>query len=152
MQRAATDSLCTEAYCRALQAVLTGRTPATDDLLPLTDAMRDNLLKAARTMTPWMRRFVAYNPAADIAAARCPVMAIGGTLDTQVDADTNLAIVRRLLPDDPRNLVRAYPGLNHLMQPCNTGFTDEYARIELTIDPQVLADITDWIISVAGRR
>jgi hypothetical protein len=35
--------------------------------------------------------------------------------------------------------------LNHLFQVCETGDIDEYAKIEQTISPEVLEDITKWV-------
>jgi len=37
--------------------------------------------------------------------------------------------------------------LNHLFQESITGQPDEYAKIDQTISPQVLSDITNWIKS-----
>jgi hypothetical protein len=41
--------------------------------------------------------------------------------------------------------VKKYPGLNHLFQHADTGTIEEYAVIEETISPEVLADIAAWI-------
>lgn len=72
-------------------------------------------------------------------------MAINGSLDSQVAAQTNLSACRAKLPANDRNLIKEYPGLNHLMQHASTGFPAEYSQIEETISPEVLTDIADWI-------
>lgn len=92
-----------------------------------------------------MRYFIAYNPAEDIKNTRCPVMSINGGKDTQVEAETNLAAISNLLPPTSGNLIKTYPGLNHLFQPCTTGLPAEYGQIEQTISPEVLKDIAEWI-------
>lgn len=78
-------------------------------------------------------------------------MAVNGSLDIQVLAADNLPALRRHLPDNPANLVKEYPGLNHLLQHCTTGAVSEYAAIEETISPEVLADISRWIGSLQPR-
>jgi uncharacterized protein len=45
-----------------------------------------------------------------------------------------------------------FPGLNHLFQPCKTGSPTEYAQIEMTIAPEVLKVIGDWIVEKVGSQ
>lgn len=142
LREAGTSDAEADAYCAALAAVLDGREADTSALSP---ALAANLARVRDSRSPWLRHFAAYAPAAAIAATRCPVLAINGTRDTQVDAEANLGIIRRMLPDGAHNTVRAYDGLNHLMQHCATGSVAEYGSIEETIAPEVLADIVAWL-------
>ena len=89
-----------------------------------------------------------YDPAADISAIHCPVMAINGSMDMQVNATSNLGTISRLLPKSKANMIKEYAGLNHLFQHCTKGAIDEYGKIEETISPEVLADIASWIVNV----
>ena len=57
----------------------------------------------------------------------------------------NLPAIERMLPKSKKNLVKEYPGLNHLFQHCTTGLVNEYRQIEETISPEVLSDIATWI-------
>ena len=57
----------------------------------------------------------------------------------------NLPAIERLLPKSKKNLIKEYPGLNHLFQHCTTGATTEYRQIEETISPEVLSDIAEGI-------
>ena len=75
-------------------------------------------------------------------------MAINGETDTQVDYILNLESLRLALPGNRKDLIKTYPGLNHLFQPCKTGLTTEYGSIETTISPEVLADIVSWLKGV----
>lgn len=100
----------------------------------------------------WLCFFVDYDPADDIAATRCPVMAVNGTKDMQVDAGLNLTAIKRYIGDRPGNVFRLYEGLNHLMQSCSTGFPDEYARIEETMSTEFLDDMTKWINGVCSGK
>ena len=94
---------------------------------------------------PWYKWFIDYDPAADIAATRCPVFALNGDRDWQVISSLNLTAIERLLPKSKRNVTKEYPGLNHLFQHCTTGLMNEYRQIEETIAPEVLSDIAEWI-------
>ena len=99
-------------------------------------------------MNPWPQFFIDYDPTKDIASVRCPVMAINGSLDCQVISTLNLPAIQRTLPNNPKHLFKEYPNLNHLMQHCTTGSPDEYHKIEETISPEVLKDITNWILGL----
>ena len=96
---------------------------------------------------PWMLYFLQSSPARDISRTICPVFALNGSLDLQVPP-VNLEHIRRHLPDGPLNKFKEYPGLNHLFQPCTTGMPTEYGSIEITISPEVLDDITEWILTL----
>ena len=106
-------------------------------------------VNAALFNAPWLSFFVDYEPCADINTTKSPVMALNGSSDTQVISSLNLSGIRRCLPDNETNVVREYPGLNHLFQPCTTGLVDEYANIEETISTTVLKDMAEWIEKVA---
>ena len=101
-------------------------------------------LPAAKAM-PWLEWFNDYDPSDDIAGTRCPVFALNGDADVQVISSLNLTAIRQLLPHSKKNLVKEYPGLNHLFQHCTTGLVTEYGSIEETISPEVLSDIANWI-------
>ena len=94
---------------------------------------------------PWLRWFVNYDPSENISKTKCPVFALNGDLDIQVISSLNLPGIERNLPKSKKNLIKEYPGLNHLFQHCTTGATNEYRQIEETISPEVLSDIAEWI-------
>lgn len=110
-----------------------------------TEQYRQNI---SNMQMPWLQWFINYDPSEDIRRSSCPVFVLNGDLDCQVISSLNLPAIRRLLPSSPQNLVREYPGLNHLFQHCTTGLPDEYGRIEETISPEVLQDIAQWIHSL----
>ena len=153
-------------YCAALRIVLaelaSGRVVADPESavqravsqagVSLPAPLTANLVQVIRSCTPWLRHFIAYDPAGDIKAVKCPVMAVNGESDTQVAAKANIGAIRTLLPDNPENLVKTYPGLNHLFQTCITGLAVEYGKIEETISPVVLKDISDWINAVGAAK
>lgn len=100
--------------------------------------------------TPWMRRFLAYDPVPALRAVRCPTLALFGSLDLQVAADQSEAPMRAALAGSPDPTVTVLAGLNHLMQPATTGGVDEYARIETTLAPAALDAISGWLLAHAA--
>jgi len=80
----------------------------------------------------------------------CPVLALAGELDMHTPAKDTMPGVEaalRVCPGDAakRLTTRVFPATNHWFQPCNTGFDDEYDQIELTISPEVLRTIAEWV-------
>lgn len=101
---------------------------------------------AAGPHNEWIEYFLDYDPAPAIAQTQIPVMAINGSKDIQVIAASNLTAIRNLLSNgNKQNLIKEYPGLNHLFQHCRTGAATEYYQIEETCAPEVLKDIAGWI-------
>jgi pimeloyl-ACP methyl ester carboxylesterase len=98
--------------------------------------------------SPWLNYFLDYDPAADIAATKCPVMAINGDKDIQVISSLDLPGIKKNLHDNKYNFIREYPSLNHLFQHCTTGAPSEYRSIKETISPEVLSDMAKWINSL----
>ena len=123
--------------------------------LQLPEPLRQNLVLLCRqAANPWFYRFVQLDPADAIRAlGDRPCLAINGTKDLQVDARINLGRLQELLGARPTLTIKAYEGLNHLLQPCTTGAVTEYAQIETTIDEQVLADLITWLqTNIQERR
>lgn len=104
-----------------------------------------NLALVASKENLWLDWLVLYDPAEIIGKIKCPVMAVNGSLDMQVPAQANLGVLRELLPGNKKNLIKEYPGKNHLFQNCTTGSVQEYESIEETISQDVLEEITVWI-------
>lgn len=112
-------------------------------------AEKDSLKTGVKTLlTPWFRFFIAYDPKPALTKVKCPVLAVIGEKDLQVPAAQNLKVIEEALKTggNPDYLTKELPGLNHLLQPCATGFLDEYASIDITIDPVALKLISDWIV------
>jgi len=95
---------------------------------------------------PWWRFMFGYRPAETLARVGQPILALNGTLDVQVDAEANLTALEELARSSDLDVTtRRLEGMNHLFQPATTGAPEEYAEIEITMDPSVLALIADWI-------
>lgn len=120
----------------------------------LMPELRKNLIKTVKMVdSPWLVSYLKYDPATDIRKINSPVMLIIGDNDKQVNATANIQAAENILPKavKAKSLLKAYPTLNHLFQPSETGSPGEYAKIETTISEEVLDDITSWIIKTAKQ-
>ena len=97
--------------------------------------------------TPWFSFFGKYNPAPALQKIKCPVLAIVGARDTQVDPKLNMPVIEEALKQGGNSdyQLEVLPNLNHLFQNCQTGAVAEYARIEETMDPGALELVSDWL-------
>lgn len=139
-----------EAFARLLSDTFTAiRTRAplpSADNYDITDALRKNYAAALPSFrTPYMEFFLGLDLSASLSGITCPVMALNGTKDTQVQCDRNIAALKAGLPSNSRSVIRAEDGLNHLFQHCVTGEVSEYKSIEETFSPEVLSEMIAWI-------
>ena len=102
----------------------------------------------AALFSPWYRYFLMLDPADYLEKTRVPVLVLNGTKDIQVTSTLNVPAIEAALirGGNTQSTTIVYEGLNHLFQPAQTGSVEEYASIEITIDPQVLNDIATWIL------
>ena len=139
-----------EAFARLLSDTFTAiRTRAplpSADNYDITDALRKNYAAALPSFrTPYMEFFLGLDLSASLSGITCPVMALNGTKDTQVQCDRNIAALEAGLPSNIRSVIRAEDGLNHLFQHCVTGEVSEYKNIEKTFSPEVISQMISWL-------
>jgi pimeloyl-ACP methyl ester carboxylesterase len=96
-------------------------------------------------MSPAMVSLIRYDPAPVLRALKTPLLAVNGSLDTQVPADEDLAAIAAATAGHPDVTLRKLDGLNHLFQTAKTGAPSEYLQIDETMSPAALAVIGDWI-------
>jgi hypothetical protein len=79
----------------------------------------------------WLRYFIMTDPVIFWKKVNCPVLALNGEKDLQVDADENLEAIEKALKSSGNKSVKIIklPGLNHLFQHCDTGLPVEYGNI-----------------------
>jgi len=122
---------------------------STLDALNIHGDMTDRLSKMYSGMfkSPWVRFFISYDPETDLSKVRCPVLAINGQKDTQVNASENLGAIKETLTKSHNHdfETKAIPGLNHLLQTANTGQASEYEEIAETMSPLAMNIISEWI-------
>ena len=139
------DTFCKTVGEAAYVRVHGGRMPFVDELdLPddLKQAYQGILVQI---QSQWMQKLLSLDMRPRLGSITCPVLALNGTKDIQVDCESNLSALREGLPANPRNRIEALEGLNHLFQHCNTGAVSEYRQIEETIAPEALALIVAWL-------
>ncbi|GGG22124.1 alpha/beta hydrolase family protein [Pontibacter amylolyticus] len=124
-------------------------TEADQQLAVLLTPQSENAV-VAQIMTPWMRHFLAYDPAPALQQLKMPVLALNGSKDLQVPAATNLAATEKALKaaGNKRYTIKELPGLNHIFQTADTGQVHEYATIEETLAPVALETIGNWMKGV----
>jgi pimeloyl-ACP methyl ester carboxylesterase len=111
--------------------------------------------QAANYISPWFRAFITLDPAPYLRKVRCPVLALNGELDLQVDPEQNLPVIERALREggNKRITIRRLPNLNHLFQKARTGLITEYTEIEETFNPNALEAIRKWLDeTVRGKK
>jgi len=87
-----------------------------------------------------------YQPTEWLSKVTVPVLALNGTLDTQVIPNNLEKIQNTLKKHNHKNFVtKRYEGKNHMFQNAKTGLPSEYAAIEETIATDVVGDIINWI-------
>jgi uncharacterized protein len=95
----------------------------------------------------WFRFFIMTDPSTYWKKVICPVLALDGDKDLQVDANENLPAIEKALRSSGNNSIKTVdlPRLNHLFQHCTTGLPSEYGIIEETFAPEALKIIAEWI-------
>lgn len=147
LQQAGYSQDVTERYCTALKSLFDelkagGNPEPTSHSLPAE--LEQNLqIAKAQSSTPYMRYFLGLDLTDRLGRITCPVLALNGTKDRQVNCEENLRALQNGLAGQKE--VKAMDGLNHLFQHCNTGDLAEYKDIEETFAPEALAIIIAWL-------
>ncbi len=137
-------------YCRLLERGFDvkmngGSMPDPSDY-DIPDGLKQNYMAALNQIqTPYMSHLLTLDVRPLLADITCPVLALNGTKDIQVDFDSNLDALRNGLKASEANHIEAIEGANHLLQSCATGAVSEYRTIEETISPNVLDTIIAWL-------
>lgn len=140
-----------DAYCKllaeAFDVAVNGGVMPRADALDIPAALKQNYLAVLEQIrTPYMKYFLAMDMRPLLPKISCPVLALNGTKDTQVEHESNLSALREGLPYNPKNQIESVEGVNHIFQRCTTGTVDEYALIEETIAPAVLDKIIKFAL------
>ena len=142
------DTFC-KAFDEACHVRLHGGRMPFPDELDLPDELKQSYQSLiTQIQTPWMIYFLSLDMRPLLGGITCPVLAINGTKDIQVEHESNLGALRSGLPANPKNKIVAIDGANHLFQHCTTGAVAEYRNIEETIAPEVLELMVQWLNSL----
>ena len=138
-----------DAYCKLIAEAFDVRVHG--GLMPkpgpnLPEALKQNFQAVLmQIQSPYMKEFLALDMRPLLGSITCPVLALNGTKDMQVECETNLGALRSGLPATPANRIEAVEGVNHMFQHCTTGMVQEYRQIEETFAPEALGIIIQWL-------
>lgn len=145
-----------DTYCKvireAFDVIVNGGQMPVIENYDLPEALKQNFLAVLREIQmPYMKRFLSLDMRPLLNSITCPVLALNGTKDVQVDASKNLEALNYGLKNNEMNKLVTVEGVNHLFQHCKTGAVTEYREIEETISPEVLTVITTWLSQFKQR-
>lgn len=147
LQQAGYSQDVTDRYCTALESLFDelkagGNPEPASHGLPAE--LEQNLQMAkAQSSTPYMRYFLGLDLTDRLDRITCPVLALNGTKDRQVNCEENLNALLGGLAGQKD--IKALDGLNHMFQHCQTGDLTEYKDIEETFAPEALEIIITWL-------
>lgn len=104
----------------------------------------------AQVETEWFLNFLRHDPADEISAVSCPVLALYGSLDIQVPPERNLEPMQMALTDNSLSSVIVIDGANHLFQAAVDGSVEEYATLEPEFIDGFESTVSDWILDVTS--
>lgn len=138
------DSYC-NSISKALDEIASGKKANEINIDDVPQALKPITIKALQQAdTPYIRHFLTVDVGKLLPKIKCPVLALNGTKDTQVDCDANITRIEKGLANC-KHSIKKIDGVNHLFQHCNTGIVTEYQQIEETIAPEVLQVVAKWI-------
>ena len=137
-------------YCKMLEKAFDarvngGRMPTPEDYDVPESLMQNYRTVVAQIQMPYMTHFLSLDIRPILGNVKCPVLALNGSKDNQVDYESNLSAIRKGLPTNSKNCIETIDGVNHLFQHCKTGQVSEYRTIEETFAPEVLEIIVKWM-------
>lgn len=100
----------------------------------------------ARMFSPWMQRFLVYDPAPTLKGLDVPVLAIWGGKDVQVHPSDHRPPFDAAMADRSDVTVHVFPRMNHLFQVTETGAPSEYQTLETSFDAEMLEVVSTWIL------
>lgn len=100
--------------------------------------------------SPWYSAFIRLNPEEYIKKMKCPILALNGEWDVQVNAQQNLDALKSIYPDAE---IKIYSGVNHMFQEASSlGQSLNYGAISQTFSPKVLEDIAKWLVKITAKK
>ena len=125
----------------------------------LSQAQRDSILRAARNSLdpgkqtiPWVKFWMAYDPAPVARQVKAPVLILQGATDRQVPVDQAEKLAALIRAGGNRNVtVAIFPSTNHLFVDDPSGDFNAYHTLKTNrISPEVLGKLADWLARELG--
>ena len=95
------------------QAIVTNMLRQNNSFMDAAAAQRT----AAELTSPRFRYYLDFDPTAQLAEVKCPVLLLNGTADLTVTADANLDPLYKGLKPNKQVTMKKLAGVNHLFQP-----------------------------------
>ena len=138
-----------DSYCATISNILNeianGKKTSEITIDGVPDNLKPTLKKSLeQANSPYIRHFITVDASKQLSKIKCPVLALNGTEDTQVDCAANTTLLEKGLINS-KHTIKKIEGVNHLFQHCTTGNVVEYQQIEETIASEVLEIIYSWI-------
>ena len=138
-----------DSYCATISNLLNeianGKKSSEITIDGVPDNLKPTLKKSLeQANSPYIRHFITVDASKQLSKIKCPVLALNGTKDTQVDCAANTTLLEKGLINS-KHTIKKIEGVNHLFQHCTTGNVVEYQQIEETIASEVLEIIYSWI-------
>lgn len=125
------------------------------EMLPPSEQEVNNLIEAQikRVTTKWFQYFICFNPQDYLSKLTCPLLALNGSLDSQVLSEENLEGIEKSLKKagNKQYKIVEFDGMNHLFQKAETGAFTEYNQIEQTHSQLFLDTLTNWVLETTKR-
>lgn len=139
-----------DSYCKMLEKAFDvrvngGRMPNPEDYDVPESLMQNYWAVVAQIQMPYMIHFLSLDIRPILGNVTCPVLALNGSKDNQVDYESNLSAIRNGLSINSKSYIETIENVNHLFQHCKTGQISEYRAIEETFAPEVLEIIVKWM-------
>lgn len=123
---------------------------AKEDVVHSVAETRQLLLSKDNSL--WMKSALDMNFSKFLPLIKCPVMALSGSNDLNVPAEFNMLSLQNGLPHNSKNVIKIYPGLNHLFQHSPTGNPLDDVNIDETMSEEVMNDVCMWINKVTNNN
>lgn len=99
---------------------------------------------ASQVSKTYFKSLLGVDASRSLLKIKCPVLALHGMEDQEVDCRSNLSVLDKRL-DASKHQVVPMEGLNNLFQHCTSGIAGNYPIIEETFAPEALHRIIGWI-------
>ncbi|SNS03106.1 hypothetical protein SAMN06269173_11843 [Hymenobacter mucosus] len=106
--------------------------------------------RAAQLTSPWSRYFLDFDPVVLLPNVKCPVLALNGTADLQVDPAQNLGVLKKGLHNSQVKSDKLV-GVNHWFQPEAKDWPLINGTQQPTFSPKALDIVREWIFDNTKR-
>ena len=96
---------------------------------------------------PWTNYFLQSDPEIEFTELKnCDILMVQGSKDQQINAIGTAKLVEKMNQTGVGITYREFPGLNHLLQHCNTCDVSEYFNLDETVAMEVMSVVGNWLI------